>query len=381
MRVLECSTRGDRRFSALYARVKVFGNERTIEEHYQLSKRFPWAPATWREAKGKRPVHIEVGGVRLPAEYLTSWYAYLWLRYLDSHPELVEYARQFDEFRDSMAKPGTNSQAEMVRLYVKEGREALLRLAMPFIRAWQLAKQQQGGDSMMNPLVQLSGVDPAMLEKSIITLARRIKNPAPWPEKPATYDWQGFRVWVGYTPKGRFRRVAITPPGGGQWTVNLVDANPEKVKDAAKKVMVYLTVNSPEHSVVHYVGQVRLGDGSAQLAWLGTKDKTAPQPEKPVAEQSSSSLADEIEKLRAENTFLKEKVDELQLHLMYEEQYVRDELLGHIYDRMRHQYQYFQEVLRRPEDARVAAFCKQLLKQVFATLEDVGVNFREREVK
>lgn len=127
-RILECSSRGDRRFSALYAQVKVCGRLATIEEHYQLAKRFPWAPRHWREAKGRRPTHLEICGRRFPVSYLTAWYALLWLLYLDQHPELVEYARQFDGFRDSFARPGCNSQAKMIELYVKRGREGLLEL-------------------------------------------------------------------------------------------------------------------------------------------------------------------------------------------------------------------------------------------------------------
>jgi len=38
-RVLECSSRGDKRFSALYAKVLAFGVRDTIENHYQKSKR------------------------------------------------------------------------------------------------------------------------------------------------------------------------------------------------------------------------------------------------------------------------------------------------------------------------------------------------------
>lgn len=137
-KVLECSSRGDVRFSALHARVSVFGRTAAIEEHYQLSKRFgAKKPRSWRDAKGRKPTHLEIGDRVLPVEYLTAWYAALWLKYLDQHPELVEYARTFDVFRDSFAKPGTNSQAEMVRLYAKQGRRALLALAAPILRVLQ----------------------------------------------------------------------------------------------------------------------------------------------------------------------------------------------------------------------------------------------------
>lgn len=140
-KVLECSSRGDKRFSALFAQVEVYGIIDTIENHYQLAKRFPWVPKTWREAKGKKPLYIEIGGQQFPVQYLSQWYACLWLKYLDQHPELVKYARQFDSYHDAFARPGKNSQAEMIRLYVKEGRNAMLSYTAE-LRALLMQKNQ-----------------------------------------------------------------------------------------------------------------------------------------------------------------------------------------------------------------------------------------------
>ncbi len=55
---LECSTRGDRRFSAFCARPASLGG-RSIEEAYQAMKVFADGRTglTWREAKGKRAVN------------------------------------------------------------------------------------------------------------------------------------------------------------------------------------------------------------------------------------------------------------------------------------------------------------------------------------
>lgn len=69
---------------------------------------------------------MEVNGKIFPVECLTLWYKLLWLTYLDEHPELVEYARQFDDFCDSFEKGTVNNQADIIRKYVKEGREKLL---------------------------------------------------------------------------------------------------------------------------------------------------------------------------------------------------------------------------------------------------------------
>ena len=39
---LECSSKGDKRYSSMYAKVTVFDNYDTIENHYQLSKVFTY---------------------------------------------------------------------------------------------------------------------------------------------------------------------------------------------------------------------------------------------------------------------------------------------------------------------------------------------------
>ena len=51
MRILECHSQGDKRFSAFYAKVEVNGKLDSIENHYQLSKRIYGKrnPVSWRE--------------------------------------------------------------------------------------------------------------------------------------------------------------------------------------------------------------------------------------------------------------------------------------------------------------------------------------------
>lgn len=127
-KTLECSSAGDTRFSAYYARVTLFGKTKTIEEWYQLSKRFgKIRPMSVREAKGKAPTHLIINGKRYSAHYLTQWYKLLWLKYLDDHPELVQYAAQFDEFTDKFrGKRIVNCQADVIRQYVKQGRQSII---------------------------------------------------------------------------------------------------------------------------------------------------------------------------------------------------------------------------------------------------------------
>lgn len=70
---LECSGKGDKRFSAFHARIKA-DNNRSIEEIYQAAKRFSDGQTGlhWTKAKGRRPVNVEA--VSLLYSQLWDWY-------------------------------------------------------------------------------------------------------------------------------------------------------------------------------------------------------------------------------------------------------------------------------------------------------------------
>lgn len=126
---LECSSIGDPRFSALYAYTEVFGTKNFIEEHYQLSKRFgnnPPPKNKW-QAKGKKPTHFVLNNKSYDIKYLSMWYKLLWCKYLDESPELVKYASGFEDFTDEFkGKSTVNSQADVIKQYIKEGRKSII---------------------------------------------------------------------------------------------------------------------------------------------------------------------------------------------------------------------------------------------------------------
>lgn len=124
MKVLECSTAGDRRFSAFGAYVDFFGVSAPIETHYQLAKQFgTFSPTHWREAKGRTDItHIKVCGHEFDAKYLSQFYIFLWIMYLDKNPHLVAHAKKFDHFTDRFRGNSINCQADVIRDYVKKGR-------------------------------------------------------------------------------------------------------------------------------------------------------------------------------------------------------------------------------------------------------------------
>ena len=133
-KILECSSKGDSRFSAFGAYITLFGVYGNIETHYQTAKIFEDGAQfnTWKEAKqhqkeGHYPVAVRINGLDYPATLLSQFYTLLWLRYFRNKPDLIEYAKQFDTFNDMFRSKNTvNCQADVIRKYVKHGERALL---------------------------------------------------------------------------------------------------------------------------------------------------------------------------------------------------------------------------------------------------------------
>lgn len=97
---LECSSKGDKRFSAFYAKV----NGKSIEEQYQAAKVFQDGSTglTWKEVKGKKPINIDE---------VSKLYKELWRRYLLDNPSLLRGIKQASGLSDIFGQKGHNCQA------------------------------------------------------------------------------------------------------------------------------------------------------------------------------------------------------------------------------------------------------------------------------
>lgn len=102
----ECSSKGDKRFSAFWARLKCLGNK-SIEEVYQASKVFEDGSTglSWREAKGRKPVN---------ADEVRKLYSELWDEYFKENPELYEVIADKTGFSDIYGQAGHACQAEEI---------------------------------------------------------------------------------------------------------------------------------------------------------------------------------------------------------------------------------------------------------------------------
>lgn len=129
--ILECHSRGDKRFSALFAGPITYKGvqARSIEGLYQGSKvidgrarqelyQRPGWEAVKSDVKGKKPEKFLVGELEVPLHFIKSFYNALWFKYLDDHPDLAEEAMEYENFRDPFAREGSVSQAEAIAFYV-----------------------------------------------------------------------------------------------------------------------------------------------------------------------------------------------------------------------------------------------------------------------
>jgi len=100
---LECSSKGDKRFSAFSARLNRYGGK-SIEELYQAAKVFEDGSTglNWRAAKGRRAVNM--------AE-CHALYANLWEHYLEENPELVNVLLNTTGISDMFGQAGHCCQA------------------------------------------------------------------------------------------------------------------------------------------------------------------------------------------------------------------------------------------------------------------------------
>lgn len=131
---LECSSKGDKRFSALYAKINFNGVYDTIENHYQKCKR---KHNNLKVKKGEKPDYIIVNNYKLPVTYLSPLYKFLWFIYLEQHKELVDYASSFDTFSDMFKGKNTiNSQADVIREYIFNKPKLIKEIMVirPFVR-------------------------------------------------------------------------------------------------------------------------------------------------------------------------------------------------------------------------------------------------------
>lgn len=100
---LECSSAGDKRFSAYYARLRSYGGK-SIEQIYQAAKVFSCGSTglSIKEAHGKRPIN---------GPYCRELYGRLWDEYIMENPHLVAVLQAASGLSDRFGQRGHCCQA------------------------------------------------------------------------------------------------------------------------------------------------------------------------------------------------------------------------------------------------------------------------------
>jgi len=100
---LECSSKGEKRFSAFYARVGCV----SIEERYQAAKVFEDGTTglSWKEAKGRHAINMPE---------VSELYENLWRQYILANPELIPLLLRAKGLSDQFGQEGHNCQATVL---------------------------------------------------------------------------------------------------------------------------------------------------------------------------------------------------------------------------------------------------------------------------
>lgn len=122
MKILECSTVGDVRFSPFYAKVEIDGVLDTIENHYQTSKVLSGGiiPDDWRVGKSNKAIGLYIRDVVLDTKYLTMFYNLMWYKYLMTNPDLVEVLSEYDGYSDKFSKGTRISQDRSITMFMQD---------------------------------------------------------------------------------------------------------------------------------------------------------------------------------------------------------------------------------------------------------------------
>lgn len=124
--ILECSSKGDKRFSALFAKVVVNGVLDSIENHYQKAKVFKndkgefYTVHDWKEAKGKKAIAFKISNYYLPLRFGLQFYDLLWYKYLKTNPILEKVLENYNDYNDIFAHGCICSQANSIREYMQD---------------------------------------------------------------------------------------------------------------------------------------------------------------------------------------------------------------------------------------------------------------------
>lgn len=129
---LECSSVGDKRFSAFFAKVNFFNQIQSIEQFYQEAKRFNRIQLPFKEAKGKRPTSFVIANETYDVSLLSYFYKFLWILYFKQNSFYLDGIKHYDTFTDKFKGNSINCQADVITQIKLHGIADMINEIKPF---------------------------------------------------------------------------------------------------------------------------------------------------------------------------------------------------------------------------------------------------------
>lgn len=111
--------------------MSICGDYDTIENHYsKCQKTFK----NKQVAINEEPHHLVIHFMYIDKKYLNSFLKYMWVKYLDENPNLIEVLKDYDKYTDMFNGVLTeDSQADILKRYIDNGKEELLNECKDFL--------------------------------------------------------------------------------------------------------------------------------------------------------------------------------------------------------------------------------------------------------
>lgn len=150
--ILDCSSKGDRRYYPGDITVSIQGKTDTIDGFFNGSLRNRLGEVcSFSEAD-----HLEFNGVHFPLEFAEEFYISLWLQRIRTDRFLQTTLLKYDDFHDGR-KDGVNSHARVFRIYKQGGKKFLRAKCSRFLAAY--GKKGSGfGDSTIENIEPQSSI-------------------------------------------------------------------------------------------------------------------------------------------------------------------------------------------------------------------------------
>lgn len=200
---LECSSRGDKKFSAMYARIKSMGN-RTIEEIYQGAKVFADGKTglTIKEAKRRKAINMDK---------VSKLYDELWEIYLKENPKLIEELLKYNGYTDIFGKEGCQCQAKSIYRIVNNIKAEKAERGVTMTNVKELLNVGTKANKGVNAMKKQELLEKIAEQNKVIEQLKGVRTMEQTEQKPFNvYEYTLNQIANGFIESDRKKDFIIT---------------------------------------------------------------------------------------------------------------------------------------------------------------------------